>query len=237
MKKSARWVPKLLSEQQKQERVRCCHAFQKLAFEDGARFLDKIVTMDESSVSFFAPESKKASMQWLPKGSPGPIKAKVQESRKKQMILAFFANKGPIYTNYVPPGTKVNSDYILKAMRSFLKKFKQKRPEMATQPWLFHWDNAPVHSAGKVQEFLKKKGIKMIEHPPYSPDLAPADYFLFPTLKSKLSGIHIKGKTVKNEWDRALRSLKTEDFMAAFAKWQGRIQKCIDIQGGYVEKC
>ncbi|QQP53731.1 Histone-lysine N-methyltransferase SETMAR-like Protein [Caligus rogercresseyi] len=60
------------------ERVRCAQAFLKLNFELGLGFLDKIVTMDETSVSFFTPESKRGSSQWLPKGSNPPLKFKRQ---------------------------------------------------------------------------------------------------------------------------------------------------------------
>ncbi|QQP40109.1 Histone-lysine N-methyltransferase SETMAR-like Protein [Caligus rogercresseyi] len=60
------------------KRVRCAQAFLKLNFELGLGFLDKIVTMDKTSVSFFTPESKRGSSQWLPKGSNPPLKFKRQ---------------------------------------------------------------------------------------------------------------------------------------------------------------
>ena len=85
--------------------------------------------MDESSVSFHTRTTKKQSKEWTPKGQAGPIKAKVHASRTSQMVLAFFDNQGPIYTNYLPRGTTVNAIYILGALGSFQKVFKQKRPE------------------------------------------------------------------------------------------------------------
>ena len=236
VKKSARWVPRLLSEEQKMERTRCSELVINMVQKGSLGILDKIVTMDESAVSFHTPESKKNSKQWIEKGAPGPLKARVQASRCKQMVLAFFDNKGVIYTNYVPKGTKVNSAYIINAMPTFLKHFKKKRPGMSAGEWFFHWDNAPVHTATDVQEFLGKKGIKMIEHPPYSPDLAPADYFLFPKLKSALEGRRLTQDTFKKEWEGVIRSVSKDDFSAAFNKWIERYQKCIRIGGGYVEK-
>ncbi|QQP41345.1 Uncharacterized protein FKW44_015683 [Caligus rogercresseyi] len=98
--KSARWIPKMLIEDHKMKRVRCAQAFLKLNFELGLGFLDKIVTMDETSVSFFTPESKRGSSQWLSKGSNPPLKFKRQESRKKQMVLSFFDNCGVIFQHY-----------------------------------------------------------------------------------------------------------------------------------------
>ncbi|QQP52262.1 Uncharacterized protein FKW44_004360, partial [Caligus rogercresseyi] len=103
--KSARYIPKMLTEDHKMKRVRCAQAFLKLNFELGLGFLDKVVTMDETCVSFFTPESKRGSSQWLPKGSNPPLKFKRQESRKKQMVLSFFDNCGVIFQHYLPMRT------------------------------------------------------------------------------------------------------------------------------------
>ncbi len=179
-KKSASWVPKLLTEEMKTERVRTSKLFLAMVRRHSMSLLDNIVTMDKSAVSFHTPETKQQSMQWLPKGQPGPVKAKVHATRTKQMVLAFLNSKGLIYTNYVPKGTTVSANYIVEALGTFLKILRKKRPQMVAGDWLFHWDNAPVHTAAKVTDFMEARGIKLIEHPPYSPDLAPADYFLFP---------------------------------------------------------
>jgi predicted HAD superfamily phosphohydrolase YqeG len=64
--------------------------------------LDNIVTMDETMVSYHSPQTKRQSKQWIKKGLPGPVKAKVAASRTKQMVLAFFDRKGLVYTNIVP---------------------------------------------------------------------------------------------------------------------------------------
>jgi hypothetical protein len=66
------------------------------------------------------------------------------------MILAFFDNKGLIYTNNVPRGTMVNASYIIEALGTFLKILRKKGLEMVAGDWLFHWDNAMVHIAAKV---------------------------------------------------------------------------------------
>ena len=170
VKKSARWVPKILSDDQKKARVERRRS---------KSVLDSIVTMDESAVSFHTPETKQQSKQWVKKGQPGPIKAWVHASRQKQMLLAYFDSKGVIYTDYVPRGETVNAQFIIKSLRRFLKIYKDKRSARAGQDWFLHWDNAPVHSAAVVQQFLADLSIKTIAHPPFSPDLAPADFSYF----------------------------------------------------------
>jgi hypothetical protein len=80
-KKSARWVPKLLTDEMKKERVRTSELFLAMVRCHSMLLLDNIVTMDESAVSFHTPETKQQSMQWLLKGQPGPVKAKVRTTR------------------------------------------------------------------------------------------------------------------------------------------------------------
>ena len=192
--------------------------------------------MDESMVSFHTPETKNQSKQWLPRGAPGPLKARSQASRKKQMIFAFFDVSGSIYEHFAPIGTQVNSDYLTEVLQRFLKAFKCKRPSLAAGVWFLHWDNAPIHTSSGMKTFLDAKGIKTLCHPPYSPDLAPADFFLFPTVKTALSGLTISGNSVQTDWERAIRTLPTEDFRRCFERWLERHKKCLDLDGGYVEK-
>jgi histone-lysine N-methyltransferase SETMAR len=236
VKKSARWVPKLLTQEQMDRRKETSEAFIKMIQDKGRDFLGKIITMDESAVSMHTPETKRQSKQWLKKGTPGPVKAKVAASREKQMVLAFFDNKGVVYTNHVPRGVKVNAEYVISALKSFLKALRKKRPDLVPGEWMLHWDNAPVHTAQKVQQFLAKKNIQVLPHPPYSPDLAPADYFLFPTLKRELAGLTMSLDEFKQKWEGVIRTLTKDDFARAFERWLHRCEKCVRIGGGYVEK-
>ena len=61
---------------------------------------------------------------------------------------------------------------------------REKRRELwETKSWLVHHDNAPAHNDMGIREFLTKNNIAVLAQPPYSPDLAPCDFFLFPKLK------------------------------------------------------
>jgi len=54
-------------------------------------------------------------------------------------------------------------------------------------PLLLH-DNAPAHRSDVGQAVILECGFEEMRHPPYSPDLAPSDYHLFPNLKEHLRG-------------------------------------------------
>ena len=71
--------------------------------------------------------------------------------------------------------------------RDLLQAMKKKRaPLLLTM--LYHHDNAPSHWASTTQETIDRGSIEVLGHPPYSPDLAPCDFFVFPTLKKILGG-------------------------------------------------
>ena len=71
--------------------------------------------------------------------------------------------------------------YYVEVLREFRKRFLGKRPALSKLgQWHFHEDNAPVHNSILVTDYLTKMGIKTVAHRPYSPDLAPCDFWLFP---------------------------------------------------------
>jgi len=67
---------------------------------------------------------------------------------------------------------------------------KEKRHGKFTKWVLFLHDNAPAHRALATQKKIAYLGIQFLDYPPYSPDLAPSEYHLFPGLKKQLKGHH-----------------------------------------------
>ena len=64
---------------------------------------------------------------------------------------------------------------------------RKKWPGML-QTAILHHDNAPFNSAAHTKETIKRLGFEILDHPPFSPDLTPWDFFLFPLIKSVLRG-------------------------------------------------
>jgi hypothetical protein len=62
--------------------------------------------------------------------------------------------------------------------------------------------------------------MAVISHPPYSPDLAPCDFFLFPKMKLKLEGRWFDTiQEIQAELQRLLDTLTEKDLQEAFKKW------------------
>ena len=98
--------------------------------------------------------------------------------------------------------------------------------------WHFHQDNAPVHNSILVTEYLTKMGIKTVLHPPYSPDLATCDFWLFP----KLRGCRYETiEEMKEAVTKVIDTLTQEDFHGAFQKLLERYNKWIAAGGDYFE--
>jgi hypothetical protein len=78
---------------------------------------------------------------------------------------------------------------------------------MEKQHWFLLHDNAPTHRSVLVKDFLAKNNVKTLPHTPYSLNLAPADFYLFPQLKSALKGWHFRGATniIKNVMEELKR--------------------------------
>ena len=80
-------------------------------------------------------------------------------------------------------------------------------------------------------------GIKTVSQPPYSPDVAPCDFWLFPKLKEKLRGCRYETiEEMKEAVTKVIDTLTQEDFHGTFQKLLERYNKCIAARGDYFEE-
>ena len=139
--------------------------------------------------------------------------------------------------HWVPTGQTVHKEYYVKVLREFRKIFRRKSPALfKSGQWHFQQDNAPVHNSIHVADYLTKMGIKTIRHPPYSPDLVPCDFWLFPMLKEKFrDGRYETIEEMKEAVTKVIDILTQEDFHGAFQKLLERYNKCIVSRRDYFE--
>jgi histone-lysine N-methyltransferase SETMAR len=98
------------------------------------------------------------------------------------------------------------------------------------------YDNAPAHRALATPKKLAYLGFQFLDHPPYSPDLAPSDYHLFHELKKQLKGRHFSSDTeVIAAAETWLDGQHSEFFLSGLQKLEQRAKKCIELRGEYVE--
>jgi hypothetical protein len=96
----------------------------------------------------------------------------VQRETKWRLIIIFFYVKGTAYCKFIPQGQTANQAPYVETLKRLHEAIGRKRPELWPNDWILH------------QQFLAQKSITEMEHPPYSSDLAPNDFWMFRKIKS-----------------------------------------------------
>ncbi|UYV71381.1 hypothetical protein LAZ67_8002859 [Cordylochernes scorpioides] len=201
---AAKFVPKLLNCDQKQHRMNIANEMLD-SVRDDPNLLQRVIIGDEAWVYGYDVETKAQSSQWKLPHEPRPKKARQVRSNVNVLLTVFFDCRGVVHHEFLPQGRTVNKEYYLQVMRNLRKAIRQKRPDLwKNKNWLLHHDNAPAHTSLLVRDLLAKNNTLMMPQPPYSPYLAPCDFFLFPKLKRPMKGRRyatldeIKTASVKN---------------------------------------
>ncbi|GBP71697.1 Histone-lysine N-methyltransferase SETMAR [Eumeta japonica] len=234
---SACWVPKMLTPFDKQRRLQTSKDFLELVGDNIDEICDRIVTVDETWVRQYDPESKQESMQWTKKGERPPKEFKVQKSASKLMATTFWDSEGVLLIDYLPKGTTMNGQYYANLLAQAREAVVQKRRGKLSRGVLFLQDNASVHTARVSRQALKDTGFSEIDHPPYSLDLAPSDYFLFSNLKKELRGRRfVDDNQMKMAVESHFDCKEKEYFLGGLKALYTRCEKCISLEGDYIEK-
>ena len=221
-----KFVLRVLREYQSERR---CNDSREMINSDPA-VLEALVTCDESWIYCYDPEIKRQSSQWKHAGS------QTQEGQTEQIHPQTFDDHffwqhwhdlhalGSHWTD--------SQQYYVDVLREFRKRFRRKRPTLfKLSQWHFLQDNASVHNSILFTDYLTKMGINTVRHPPYSPDLAPCDFWLFPKLRL------CRYETIEEMKEAVTKFIDTltQDFHGAFQELLKRYNKCIAAGGNYFE--
>jgi len=115
----------------------------------------------------------------------------VQKSIGKLLASIFWDQASILLIDYLPKGQIINAEYYLSLLVQLKDILKEKHCRKVTKGVLFLHDKAPAHWALATLKKLAYLAFQCLDHLPYSLDLAPLDYRLFPGLKKQLKGGHI----------------------------------------------
>jgi len=236
-KLSAKWVPKCLNADQKRQRCRSSEQILEFFQCDSNDFLSRLVTMDETWLYHCDPETKQQSMEWQHSGSPHPKNSECKKSSGKVLASIFWNQDGILLIYYLPKGQTINAEYYSSLLVQLKESLKEKRRGNVTKAVLFLHENAPAHRVLATQKILAYQGFQYLDHPPYSPDLAPSYYHLFPELKKKkLKSRHFSSDAeVIAAAETWLDGQYSEFCLSGLQKLEQRANKCIELRGEYVE--
>ena len=147
----------------------------------------------------------------------------IRDSRKVGSLWGMMRGVGGVRKS-------IHQSWLAKGLRSEIP--SEEASTLQISQWHFHQDNAPVRNSIHVTDYLTKMGIKTVLQPPYSPDFAPCDFWLFP----KLRGCHYETiEKMKEAVMKVIDMLTQKDFHGAFQKLLERYNKCIAARGDYFE--
>ncbi|UYV83156.1 hypothetical protein LAZ67_23000018 [Cordylochernes scorpioides] len=199
---SSKFVPRILTEEQKKVRMDVCKNMVEMTrpIQNGCK-------------------------KSLPGMRHGCI-TRFTKSKVKTLLVTFLNINGLVHHEFIPFGRKINQEVYLGIMRRLREAVRLKRSERwQNNDWILHVDNARPHTAHVVLQFLVKHSTIQIplSHPPYSPDLAPNDFFLYPKLKMKLKVRKFDNVDMIQAKSKAtLRNLSKSDFISCFDIWRKR---------------
>ena len=128
---------------------------------------------------------------------------------------------------------RLYKNVVLKQLKKY---FIQRRPKTGLKYVRLLHDNAPAHKARIVTDFLESEKVTVLPHPLYSPDLAPCNYFLFPRLKSILSGRrHRSRKSLGSAIYQCPQGIPVQDYENCIQNWIKRLKRCVSAKGDYFE--
>jgi len=99
--------------------------------------------------------------------------------------------RGVIFIDYLEKGHTINSEYYIALLERLKAEIAKKNDRIWRKKKFFHQDNAPCHKSIKTMTKLHELDFELLPHPPYSPNFAPRDYWLFADLKKNARRLEI----------------------------------------------
>jgi histone-lysine N-methyltransferase SETMAR len=224
----SRWIPHMLTGTQKKVRVeRAREMLEILRVHEKTEFRD-VITGDESWFLYSYPFGS----YWGKSAEPRKeIPRSGFQTPKSMLVLCWGVRSVPVST-FPQKGKTMTASLFQETVVNPLISLNETLPE--NQKLLVHWDNAPAHTAKSTKAVIERSGLAVLQQPPYSPDLAPCDFFLFGYLKC-----HLRGKkcdtpeSLLTEITSIMNGITTRRRIHVFQGWMFRLQSVIDAGGEY----
>ena len=159
------------------------------------RRLSEIITGDETWIRYNEPQSKERNKVWVLKGERPPVNPRPDFRDQKVLYSIFFDAHGPVAQIIIPKGSTITGDFDVNSCLSEVEKhYWERRPKSGTRGLRLLHDNARPHKTKLVKEELDRMRVIELDHPAYSPDLAPCDFWFFAKLKKDFVGKHFQSR-------------------------------------------
>jgi hypothetical protein len=106
----------------------------------------------------------------------------------KTLLITFFNISGIVHLEFIPQGQTFSQAYYVQILKRLREAVRRTRPELWSNDWILHYDNASAHKTLSIKGIQVQKSITEKEQPSFSPDLTPNDCWLFPKIETALKG-------------------------------------------------
>jgi len=233
IRKQGSWVPYNLKERDSEKRRTICELLLQRQKRKG--FLHRIITGDEKWIHYDNPKRKYA---WVKPGEPGPSTPKQNIHGSKVMLCIWWDMKGVVYHELLQPSETITGERYRLQLTRLNRALKEKRPEWENRhdKIILQHDNARPHVHGSVKNYLERVNWEVLPHPPYSPDIAPSDYYLFRSMASALSEERFRSfEEIKNWLDNWIASKQPDFYQRGIRVLPERWAKVVASDGAYFE--
>ena len=233
-KRASRWIPHFLTQQNKQKRFAFAIAMLKELRSKRWR-LDQILTGDECIFYHRKIHKQNESYTWKTPGESPDAIVKRDRYEPKTMLSIFFRTTDMVYVHAVRKGESIDNQYYIEnCLGPAFETIKRQRPATGLRRIKFLHDGAQPHIHSNTRNFIESNAMIEIDHPPYSPDLAPCDYWLFDYIKSHLGDVHSSEELVESI-TAILKNLPKKQYEETFERYIQRLELCITAEGDYFE--
>jgi histone-lysine N-methyltransferase SETMAR len=162
---------------------------------------------------------------WTLEKADVPEKPRLTIQARKLMFTIMWSPHGFHVVDSLPDGPTMCStsftDIILaQTAAAFFPAGRGKR----SRPMTLHLDNCSIHRSRVTKDFMEQNGMRSMPHPPYSPDLAPSDFFLFPLIKNRLAEFECDDPDGLFEAiSEILGTIQADDLRCIFRRWIERV--------------
>jgi histone-lysine N-methyltransferase SETMAR len=230
------WVAHKLSESNKQSRVEICSRLLEMLSKNN--FLNQMITVDEIWI-YWENTGTFNNKSWRG-AADDPLTSPCRTlTTNKHMATIFWDAKGLLLMDVLPRNQTINAAYYCEQLQKLTAAIQNKRRRLISTGYHnvhFHQDNATPHTAIITRAKLTSLGFTLVPHPPYSPDLAPSDFYLFSPLKRHLSGKCFENEAeISAELEEWFARKPTDFFREGIHKLPDRWRRCIVNGGNYFQ--
>lgn len=231
-KRHFRWVPHVLSDSNKIERMNKCSAM--LHYLRGLRPIQKLGVLMGDESWFFYDYPEVAKYCAVDEELPAIVKRQIND--KKIMIFCCFNAERMILIDALPQNAKFNSTYMCDNILEGLRKEVLNDPKISRlKGKILQIDNARPHVSKQTSKKIEQIGFRKLDFPAYSPDVQPCDFFLFGYVKSQLKNAHCTSDSeLINKVVEICQKIDKLTFSKVYDEWLIRLQRVIDNHGDYL---